>query len=389
MDETEKIESGKQKTSKRHYLVYIVIFILASLAIVLNLLVFYDIWENDHPMDSFFAEGILFNQYPSQSIDEVLEGSRGRIPILEYHIIESPYVKSNYIKTGKVKKKKKTERYFVTSEEFRNQLETLYQENFRNISLDEYLSLMKGIKKDLNRLPPDAKLYVITFDDATFGQFDIIGTNASGKVVINPDCAVGMMVEFAKKHPDFKLNAAFSVVFDKPPFLQKEYIGKKLNMLLDYGFEIVNHTYSHKRLSRFLPGSPDKAAFELGRAMELFESYLGYRANTINKVCYPDGGANSDVWNFMKRVKYNGKEYHFIAGLNAFGMQAKNPNDMRFNPCNISRIEMDKSAFSDFVVNASGLYKTPALQEKMSYPNYSIYQNGGPITNSLEFINLK
>ena len=358
-----------QRKKERHSsgnssVLIIVVIILAVIVISMNGVLLYDYLlpqtvVNDYP------EGDLFNQFPSQDIDEILSSVKGRIPVLEYHTILTPNVESNLVATGKIKINKKNKRFFVKSAEFRRHLETLYQERFRNISIDEYLSLQKGTKKDLDRLPPDCKLYVLTFDDAALGQFDFLGTNNKGDAILDPDCAVGIMLDFARKHPDFKLNAAFSVDFENAPFHQERYVKTKLNLLMDYGFEIINHTANHKRLSRYIPGNSNIATYEIGKAMELFESYLGYRAGAIDKICYPDGGANPDVFKFVQKIAYNGKIYKFRAALDATGYQSRNPNDRLFNIYNISRIEINDKTFSPLIVKADGLYKTPSLEDRI------------------------
>jgi peptidoglycan/xylan/chitin deacetylase (PgdA/CDA1 family) len=374
------------------------IILLTILTLTVNYFVFEDV------VDAFLAanfpvlvdngfieppasEGNSFNQYPNEDYDSVLDKMKGKIPILEYHIIETPSVDTNYIFTKRIKKNAKTERFFISSSEFRYQLETLYSNNFRNISLDEYISLLKGKKKELNRLPPESKLYVITFDDGTFGQFDIMGTNGQGEYVIDPECAVGIMIDFARKYPDFKLNAAFCVTFDHAPFMQPAYVGQKLNMLLDLGFEIVNHTTTHKKFSRLLARSPEKAAYEIGRAMELFESYLGYRANTIDKICYPYGATSPAAWEFVRNVHFNGKEYHFTAALDATGLQAKNPNAENYNQYNIARIEINNSTFHEFILDAGDLYKTPAVLERD--PNVAVNRIVPATNDMLDLIKLR
>lgn len=390
MDTIRNLDPDYKKKKKRSGLfLFYIITILTTFSLIINFFVFQDILLNNDSIQDFVSEGNYFNQFPGEKMDDVISKIDGRIPILEYHIIDTPTVDSNVIAKGKIKKNKKIERFFVTSEEFRNQLENLYDNQFRNISLDEYLSLMNGQKKDLNRLPPDSKLYVLTFDDSTYGQFDFTGLDDNGEPIIDKDCAVGIMVDFAKKHPDFKLNAAFSVVFDKTPFMQSKYVGKKLNMLLDYGFEIVNHTKNHRRLSKYIQSNPDIASFEIGRAMELFESYLGYRAATINKIAYPFGETNPNVWDFVKKVTYNGKEYRFIAALNAAGLQAKNPNEENFNFYNISRIETSRSTFKTYVLNAKGLFKTPSQEDKIKSQNYAFSPNLNSVSNTLDLIKLR
>ncbi|MCX7821470.1 MAG: polysaccharide deacetylase family protein [Brevinematales bacterium] len=302
----------------------------------------------------------FFNQFRLNKIEEIYENLSGKIPILEYHIIETPSVYSNYILTKKIKKTKDNERFFVSSEDFKKHLEILYKKGYRNISLDEYLSIMKGQTKDFRRITPGSKLFVLTFDDATFGQFDFI-TNEKGEIFIDSDCAVGIMIDFAKKHPEFKLNAAFSIDFENIPFHQKEYVTKKLNLLLDYGFEIVNHSYSHKSLSKLYKKNPERVSEEIGRAMEIFESHLGYRVSHINKICYPNGDNSEDLQEFIKKINYKGKEYDFIAAIDAEGPLAINPNDTNFDPYAIRRIEINNQTFNKYVINAKGVYTMPPL----------------------------
>jgi len=330
-------------------------------------------WISGNPGD-LDQEGDYYNQYPDESIDEVYDSVNGRVPILMYHMIVTPYMESEIFGRGIIKRATWMERFLVTSEEFRDELDSLYKSGFRNISLNEYISLKKGEIKTLDRIPPGSKLYVLTFDDGPYGQLDYKGVDVNGAPVIDPDCAVGIMMDFAVKHPDFKLNAAFSVTFEHIPFMQPQYVKDKLNRLLDLGFEIVNHTVSHKGLTWFILHDRERAEYEIGRAMEIFESYLGYRASTIDKISYPGGNANSDVWNFIPTVSYNGRTYHFKAALNAKGLQAKNPNEKRFNIYNIARIETSNATFKKFILDAPNLYRTPPVKNIKNSGEVAFYQ---------------
>jgi peptidoglycan/xylan/chitin deacetylase (PgdA/CDA1 family) len=324
-------------------------------------------------------QGELVNPFAHNSLDEVLSGVAGRIPILMYHIVLTPSVEDRFPDMLE-----KNRRYVVTSDEFRNHLELLHLHNFRNISLDEYLSLMRGEEKRLARLPPKTRLYVLTFDDATYGQFDFIGRDDNGSPIIDPYCAVGVMLDFAKKNPDFKLNAAFAVDFSSTPFIERQHVAEKLNLLLDYGFEIVNHTANHKNLESLMALDPRMVDYEIGRAMELFESYLGYRAASINKVCYPGGKQSPELREYVGEINYKGKVYNFIAGLNATGYQARNPNDNRFDPFFISRIEINEEDFARLVLNAQNLYVTPAQEKSPLSTGLDLTYKSNKITEILE-----
>jgi len=51
---------------------------------------------------------------------------------------------------------------------------------------------------------------VLTFDDSSPGQFRYLAQN--GSTSVDPDCAVGILEAFARRHPDFGLAATFFVL---------------------------------------------------------------------------------------------------------------------------------------------------------------------------------
>lgn len=307
-------------------------------------------------------EGHYENPFDVLSFEDILQRLPGSIPILQYHMIMTPHNAS--LLSPLIAKRPLLRRFILTSQEFREQLEILYQQGFRPISLDEYLALGSGEVSSLKRLAPGTKPFVLTFDDATYGQFDLIDTNSDGIVEIDPECAVGILLDFHNTHPDFALTGAFCIDFSKVPFLQPSYLEKKLNLLLDYGFEIVNHTKNHTSLDKLFRKSPDAFSREIGAAMEKFESYLGYRAKSINKIAYPNGRVSDQVKQAVKQISYKGKTYHFIAGLHAYGLWAPQPASTHFDPYAIPRIEISGKNFEKFVLLAPRLLTMPPLTEK-------------------------
>jgi len=65
----------------------------------------------------------------------------------------------------------------------------------------------------------------------------------------------------------------------------------------------------------------------------------------------------------VKKFSYNGKEYRFVCAFDAKGYQAKNPNDPKFNPYNIARIETSRFSFETYVLNARDIYRLPTVGE--------------------------
>ncbi|MCX7884583.1 MAG: polysaccharide deacetylase family protein [Caloramator sp.] len=125
-----------------------------------------------------------------------------------------------------------------TPENFKKDLETLYKKGYRLISIKDY------INGDIN-IPKGTSPVVITFDDGTLGQFNMIKTNEG--YTVDPNCAVGILEDFYKNHPDFGMKATFYVYYPVP-FRQKDLIDLKFKHLIENGMDIGNHAYNHENL---------------------------------------------------------------------------------------------------------------------------------------------
>ncbi len=205
----------------------------------------------------------------------------GKVPILMYHKIGTP-----------------EDRFTVSSENFKNHLQKLYEHDFQLISAEEYL------KQDFSSLKPGKKPAVITFDDADEGQFRFATYNNKlvfdefGNPVIDPDCAIGILMDFYSKRPDFGKKASFFIDFvdqyhkEEAPFIQESLVKLKLNYLLKEGFEVCKHTYSHPDMRR---GSINDVKKEEARLRTALEYYLGDKAILVKNIfAYPYGSIPED-----------------------------------------------------------------------------------------------
>lgn len=153
----------------------------------------------------------------------------GEIPIVMFH---------NFIENLD----ETTDDEFTTSfQEFEELLETLYNQGFRLISMRDFIE--HNITVPAGKIP-----MVFTFDDGSSGQFNLIEEN--GKLVANPRSAVGIMIRFHQKHPDFGLKGIFYLNMDKElkTFEGAGTLDERLSFLLSHGFEIGNHTWGHFNL---------------------------------------------------------------------------------------------------------------------------------------------
>lgn len=200
----------------------------------------------------------------SLSIGEIRAGNQGTLPpnelgrvmILEYHLIGYP-----------------EGRWRRTPENFRKDLELLYNNDYYPIPLQDLIS--GNIKVPSGKTP-----FVITFDDSSAGQFRYL--KKGERLEIDPQSGVGIMEQFKKEHPDFPLTATFYVLpgtGKSKLFAQEEYIQEKLNFLAQNGYEIGNHTYWHENL-----GKADDTAVQkqLALAVKAIQKYLpGYQVKSF------------------------------------------------------------------------------------------------------------
>lgn len=221
------------------------------------------------------------------------------VPVLMYHQIG-----------------RRASRYCVTPQNFRKELQELYDRGYASVSIEDY------VNGKIN-LPDGKRAVILTFDDGSRGQFNYIAGN-DGSLAIDPDCAVGILEDFYKHNPDFGNQATFFICIRFTPFGQKEYVKEKLNAILDMGMHIGNHTYSH---SNVRASSDKKIDRELGRFMETLEGYIGDRISRVNVIAYPFGATprSSRIEKILEDFEYNGKRYTFIAAMHAWGGPAEYP----------------------------------------------------------------
>lgn len=158
-----------------------------------------------------------------QNAQTVGANELGQVPIFSYHLInqeKSPLSR--------------------TPEDFRNDLQELYDRNYVLIGLGDYITGSIDI-------PAGKSPAVLTFDGGSPSQFQLLD-NQGGELVPDPDCAVGILMDFSHKHPGFGHAATFFV--NAEPFGQPEYRQEKLQMLDLWGFEIESQDFDLTRFKR-------------------------------------------------------------------------------------------------------------------------------------------
>lgn len=149
---------------------------------------------------------------------------RGRIMVLVYHQIGP-----------------REDRWVRTPAGFRQDLEDLYERGYRPVNL-------RDLAEGRIDLPAGKSPVVLTFDDATEGQFRYLDPKPGEAPEIDPDSAVGILLDFHREHPDWPMKATFYV--NGRPFGQPDRWQEKIRFLVEQGMEVGNHTLSHADLSR-------------------------------------------------------------------------------------------------------------------------------------------
>jgi peptidoglycan/xylan/chitin deacetylase (PgdA/CDA1 family) len=219
--------------------------------------------------------------------------------------------------------------YDLTAAQFRAELARLYRENYVPVRAEDLV---------LGRLdvPAGKTPVVLTFDDSTKEQFSYLPDGT-----INPDTAIGIMLAFAAKHPDFKPAGTFYV--NREPFAGVREGPAMLRWLAAHGFEIGNHTKDH------IP-------FNLLNAKQIQRQLvLGGRVITsaipdaeIVTMALPLGMMPKPAV-LARRGRWRGESYSFrgvfLVGANA----APSPFSRKFDPWAIPRIRTSPhSGVADF-----------------------------------------
>ncbi len=199
-----------------------------------------------------------------------------------------------------------------TPENFRRDLQYMYDNKYQMISLNDYA---KGEIKTKAGYTP----IILTFDDGRQNNFNYIEQN--GQLVIDPDCAVGILEEFRGKYPDFDITASFFLGTN--PFGQPEYFEQKLNWLVENGYDIGNHTYSHNEIANL---NSEEIQSEIGSVNNIIKKYLPeYEIETL---ALPHGSNPKEEFkNSVLEGEYGGNKYKTIAILDVGWRPAYSPFD--------------------------------------------------------------
>lgn len=250
---------------------------------------------------------------PKEEIDlELNPNESGRIMVLMYHNI------------GETE-----EEWTRTPENFNRDLQTLYDNGYRPISLKDY------VRGNITT-PQGFTPIVITFDDGNRNNFEYLEDGS-----INPDSAVGLLLGFHNENPDFSPAATFFLT-GSGPFGQRELMGRKLDFLIENGMDVGNHSRNH---ANFTEASAELLQSEIGEQIQFLEGLISDKDYRVNTIALPYGTRPRDESNekYLKEGSYDGIPYENIAILNVGWNPGYSPYDARFNAESIPRIRASET----------------------------------------------
>ena len=242
-----------------------------------------------------------------------------------------------------------------TVDNFKKDLQTLYEEGFRPISLTDFIE--GNITTEAGYTP-----VVLTFDDGRLDNFKLLEDGS-----IDPECAVGVLVNFHETHPDFPLEASFFLTGSNI-FGQSKLIEEKLNMILDLGMDLGNHTMDHPNFKDIK--DVDSIQYQLGGMASKIESYLhsDYKINTL-ALTYGSKPKDEALMKYMVSGTYNDIPYENITLLKVGSNPADSPYVSSFDPLNVPRVRA-----SEMNTDGVGLYDY--LRRYTNYPDKKFISDG-------------
>jgi len=266
------------------------------------------------------------DQEPEPDFDFALyqPNELGEIPVWMYHVIGD-----------------KEAIWTRTPDNFRADLQRFYDLGYRLVSLTDVITNNIDI-------PAGTSPIVLTFDDGTASHFNLI-KDENGEITVDPDCAVGIIMEFAERHPDMGTAATFFVNFPHPfsqhpstsPWYTGEHLKWKLEKVQEWGMEIGNHTWGHPHLTKNIV-SIQHLQEQLGKPQQWIQDMLpGYK---LNSLALPFGSRPIEEWReYLYSGEFDGVSYQHDVVL-LVGSHPANP----FNHINYAPLAMPRVRASNF-----------------------------------------
>jgi peptidoglycan/xylan/chitin deacetylase (PgdA/CDA1 family) len=261
----------------------------------------------------------------TDQLAQIQPNELGRIPILMYH--------------GFTTNPDNLDDWTVTPDIFRDDLTWLWEHDFVVVSIGALIHNELAV-------PPGRHPVVLTFDDASSGQFRLL-RDATGGFTPDPVTAVGVMEAFYAAHPDFGRGGFFGVLpyncFHKDGEVST--CEERLTWLAEHGYEIGNHTWGHQELTDV---SDDELMRQVGETKIWIDARVTGPANESGMLVLPFGAwPQSDAQiDLLKRgFIYDGQTVTLSGVLGVEGGLSVSPSSGAWTRWNIARFNTDRTTW--------------------------------------------
>ncbi len=249
----------------------------------------------------------------------------GVIPVLEYHLIGE-----------------RESRWGRHWQQFAKDLELLHARGYRPITVRQL------VEKRID-VPPGTTPVVITFDDASPGQFRFLESGDSLRV--DPTSALGVWEAFAARHPEWRGRAVFCVLpsadqghalfGDKGIQGQKTaWRMRKVRYLVERGYELCNHTLWHANLAKMSDAVVQEQIARAQLAVDSAGTGAAMRTLALPLGVWPRNRALLAKGSWTDPKTRRTSVYAIDAVLMVAGGPARSPFDPAFDPMRIPRVQV-------------------------------------------------
>ncbi|NUR85358.1 MAG: polysaccharide deacetylase family protein, partial [Nonomuraea sp.] len=235
---------------------------------------------------------------------QVRANEAGLVPVLMYHRII----------------KKRVASIDRTPSQLKKELEGLAKDGYVPVTAREFAT--GAMPVPAGRFP-----VVLTFDD---GQPSHFGLDAGGAP--KKDTAVDIILRVAREYPSFRPVATFWINHKPFGLDRQEDQAAAVRWLVEHGFEVANHTWSHPDLSRM----PKKKVSEQIVRIERLLKKLGAPQDKTLALPY---GAMPHPRKVARKGSWDGTSYDFAGVFLAGAEPSASPFAKTFDPLAIQRIQ--------------------------------------------------
>lgn len=253
--------------------------------------------------------------------------------------------------------------YQRLAEDFKSDLQRLYDGGFRLVPLSDIAN--NDIKVEAGYSP-----VAFVFDDGLSSTFSL--TNKDGKLVPTEGCMIDILNKFVDEHPDFGKAGVFALIGAHENFRGDGTIKERLTYLIENGFEIASHTFSHNSLKKM---TQEQIQEDIAKMEQYLTDIIpDYK---VQFLVYPYGERpQKDLRNFALEGNSYGIEYSYKLGLREGQSGASaTPGHIDFDRLNVPRVRGSDNANTDlgwhlryFTNNPQQRYISDGLPNRISVP---------------------